>query len=169
MATILFKWFMAFSLLGLSSAHHPIFVSVTQIEQVAADQTLEISCKIFTDDLEQALKQQSKTRIDLLHPADKGLMNTLVNHYIQQHLQIKVDGKSCAMEFIGYEQQEEGIISYFQVNKIVSVKNLAVSNTILYESKPQQMQIIHATANGVRKSSRLNNPDAVANFVFGPL
>lgn len=160
---------MAISLLGLSSAKHPIFVSVTQIEQVAAEQSLEISCKIFTDDLEQALKQQSKMHIDLLHPVDRAKMNAVVNKYIQQHLQINVDGKSCAMEFIGYEQQEEGIISYFQVNKIASVKNLAVTNTILYESKPQQMQIIHATVNGLRKSSRLNNPEVVANFVFGPL
>ena len=42
------------------SAHHPIFVSVTQIDHNATDKTLEISCKIFTDDFEQTLRQQNK-------------------------------------------------------------------------------------------------------------
>ena len=35
---------------------HPIFVSVTEIEHNAKDKTLEISCKIFTDDFEKTLR-----------------------------------------------------------------------------------------------------------------
>ncbi len=166
MASILYKWLIVFSLTGFISTHHPIFVSVTEINQNAANKSLEISCKIFTDDLEQTLRQQNKIRVDLLNPASKQAMNVLVNNYIQKHLQLKVDDKALVLGFVGFEQQEEGIISFFEVKNIAMVKKLDVTNTILYESRPQQMQIIHVMVNGERKSSRLNNPDEKASFQF---
>ena len=168
MASILYKWFIVFSLTGFINTHHPIFVSVTEINHNAANKSLEISCKIFTDDLEQTLRQQNKIRIDLLNPASKQAMNVLVNNYIQKHLQLKADDKAVVLEFLGFEQQEEGIISYFEVKNMATVKKLDVTNTILYESRPQQMQIIHVMVNGERKSSHLDNPDEKASFLFAP-
>lgn len=168
MASILYKWLIVFSLTGFISTHHPIFVSVTEINHNAANKSLEISCKIFTDDLEQTLRQQNKIRINLLNPASKQAMNVLVNNYIQKHLQLKVDDKAVVLEFVGFEQQEEGIISYFEVKNMATVKKLDITNTILYESRPQQMQIIHVMVNGERKSSHLDNPDEKASFLFAP-
>jgi hypothetical protein len=166
MASILYKWLLLFSISTFTAKHHPIFVSVTEINHNAAAKTLEISCKIFTDDFEQILRQQNKTTIDLLNPVVKNQMNPLVNNYIQQHLKISADNKKVALQFLGFEQQEEGIISYYQVDNIAAVKKITVTNTILYDTKPQQMQIIHVMVHGERKSSRLNNPDEVAEFVF---
>jgi hypothetical protein len=68
------------------------------------------------------------------------------------------------MKFIGYEQQEEGITSYFQVDNIAKIKKIQVFNNLLYEFNIQQMGIIHAIVNGNRKSSKLNNPEANALF-----
>ena len=168
MASILYKWLIVFSLTGFISTHHPIFVSVTEINHNATNKSLEISCKIFTDDLEQTLRQQNKIRVDLLNPASKQAMNVMVNNYIQKHLQLKADDKAVVLEFLGFEQQEEGIISYFEVKNMATVKKLDVTNTILYESRPQQMQIIHVMVNGERKSSHLDNPDEKASFQFAP-
>ena len=168
MASILYKWLIVFSLTGFINTHHPIFVSVTEINHNAANKSLEISCKIFTDDLEQTLRQQNKIKVDLLNPASKQAMNVLVNNYIKKHLQLKVDDKAVVLEFVGFEQQEEGIISYFEVKNMATVKKLDVTNTILYESRPQQMQIIHVMVNGERKSSRLNNPEDKVSFLFAP-
>ena len=79
---------------------------------------------------------------------------------------LKADGKTVVLNFIGFEQQEEGIITYFEVKNISQLTKLEVVDTILYDEKPQQLQIIHVTVKGERKSSRLNNPDATASFVF---
>ncbi len=166
MASILYKWLIVFALTSFRNHHHPIFVSVTEIGYNATAQTLEISCKIFTDDFEQTLRKQNNTKVDLLYPAYKQAMNVLVNKYIQNHLQLKLDDKNVAMQFLGFEQQEEGIVSYLQVDNITAVKKIGVTDNILYESRPQQMQIIHVTVNGNRKSSRLNNPDDKVSFEF---
>ena len=114
MASILFKWLLIGGLiLNPAATYHPIFVSVTEIEHNAKDKTLEISCKIFTDDFEKALRSTYKTYVDLLKPKDKNAMNKLVADYVQKHLLIKADGKPVTLQFLGYEQDEEGIESFF--------------------------------------------------------
>ena len=139
---------------------HPLFISVTEIEHNKKEKTVEISCKIFTDDFEKTLRMNTKQKVDLLNPALKSQMEKLVNGYIQKHLIVQIDSRQVAMKFIGYEQQEEGISSYFQIDNIASIKKIQVFNNLLYEFNVQQMGIIHAIVNGNRKSSKLNNPEA---------
>lgn len=143
---------------------HPLFISVTEMEHKQKEKTVEISCKIFTDDFEKTLRMNTKEKVDLLNPALKSQMEKLVNSYIQKHLIIQIDLRQVAMKFLGYEQQEEGITSYFQVDNIASIKKIQVFNNLLYEFNIQQMGIIHAIVNGNRKSSKLNNPEANALF-----
>ena len=143
---------------------HPLFISVTEMEHNQKDKIVEISCKIFTDDFEKTLRMNTKEKVDLLNPALKSQMEKLVNSYIQNHLIVQIDSRKVAMKFLGYEQQEEGITSYFQVDNISSIKKIQVFNNLLYEFNIQQMGIIHAIVNGNRKSSKLANPEANALF-----
>ena len=166
MAAILYKWLLVFGFFSLLNTHHPIFVSVTEIAHNTKENTLEISCKIFTDDLETTLRKKYKTKVDLLDASFKNVMGPMINDYIQKHLSITSNSTKSILQFVGFEQQEEGIITYFEVKNVTKVDKLEIVNNILYETKPQQMGIIHVTAKGIRKSSRLNNPDAKAEFTF---
>ncbi len=166
MALILFKWFWLTLFSGPSVVSHPVFVSVTEIEHNQKEKTLEISCKIFTDDFEKTLRKTTRTKVDLLNPAVKSNMNSLVSAYIKQHLHLQVDGKAVEINFLGYEQKEEGIISFFQADNIASVHNLTISNDILYEYSDQQMGLLQVTVNGTRKNARLGNPEKKTVFSF---
>ena len=168
MVSILFKWLLIGGLVinSPATAKHPIFVSVTEIEHNAKEKTLEISCKIFTDDFEKALHQTYKTYVDLLQPKDKNAMNKLVADYVQKHLLLKVDGKIVALQFIGYEQNEEGIVSFYQVNNIAALKKLDITDNILFEYKKEQISIIHTNVNGNKKSTKLVNPEEKTSFEF---
>lgn len=148
------------------TGYHPIYVSVTEIEYNAGDKNLEISCKIFTDDFETVLRQTYKTHVDLLQPKDKAAMNKQVSDYIQKHLLIRADGKPVPLQFLGYEQDEDGITSYFQHNPLASVKKLEVTDNILFEYKKEQINIIHVLVDGKQKSTKLLNPEARAVFEF---
>ena len=145
---------------------HPIYMSVTEIEHNAKDKTLEISCRIFTNDLETTLRQTNKGFIDLINPKDKAAMNKLVNDYIQKHLSIVVDGKTVALQFLGYEQQEDAINSFYQVNNIASVKKISITDNILYEYKSEQISLLHVTVNGNRKSTKMINPEEKVSLEF---
>lgn len=168
MAGFLFKWLLigGFLLYRPAPVIHPIYVSVTEIEHNAKEKTLEISCKIFTDDFEKVLRQQYNTHIDLLNPKEKAAMEKFVSGYVLKHLVVKADGKAVALQFLGYEQQEEGIVSFYQVNDIAAVKKLEVTDNILFEYKKEQISIIHAKVNGNTKSTKLINPEDKASFEF---
>ena len=175
MVSILFKWLLFISVVNIPCIsnpwagkviNHPIYMSVTEIEHNAKDKTLEISCKIFTDDFEKTLRQTYKTTVDLINPKDKAAANKLVANYVQKHLLLTADGKKVALQFLGYEQQEEGVISYYQVDNITTVKKIDVIDNILYEYKKEQIEIIHVTVDGNRKSTKLNNPEDRCSFEF---
>lgn len=158
MAGIFYKW-LFFSLTSLplfnNTTHHPIFVSVTEIEYNAKEKTLEVSCKIFTDDFEKTLRAAYKTHVDLLDENIKPAMNKLVNDYVQKHLRITVDGKIVALKFVGFEKIDEGIYSYYQADNITAPKKIEVTDNVLLEYNAQQMNLVHLTVGGERKSVKL--------------
>ncbi|MEO6671080.1 MAG: DUF6702 family protein [Ferruginibacter sp.] len=161
MRSIFYKWlFLAgIWLLTSSLVIHPFYLSVTEIEHNAKDKTLEISCKIFTDDFEKALRAAYKTHVDLLNPAQKTAMDLLVSNYVKKHLAINVNGKLQELQYKGYEQIEEGIYSYYQVDNIPTVKSITVTDNILYEYQAQQVSLLHITVGGKRQSNRMVNPE----------
>lgn len=144
---------------------HPFYVSVTQIEENSKENILEISCKIFVDDFEHALRMHYSNKVDLLN-GDKAVMNPLVSDYISKHLSISIDGKTKALQFVGFEKNEEAVECYFQINNPEIKNEVSVLNNILFEYKKEQINIVHVTVRGKRKSSQFINPDARKIFSF---
>ena len=142
MAAILYKWLLVFGFTGLLNTHHPIFVSVTEIAHNTKENTLEISCKIFTDDLETTLRKKYKTKVDLLDASFKNVMGPMINDYIQKHLSITSNSTKSILQFVGFEQQEEGIITYFEVKNVTKVDKLEIVNNILSDSSCEVRYIL---------------------------
>ena len=168
MVTILYKWFfITTAVFSLSSGTvHPIFVSVTEMELNAKEKTLELSCKLFTDDFEKTLRLNYHTQVDLINPKDRIAMDKLVNDYIQKHLKITADGRLLNLKYLGYELIEEGIYAYFESQNIEKLNNVSVFNNLLYEYSKEQMGLVHITVNGNRKSTKLNYPADRATIQF---
>src|ERR1700756_2197224 len=77
----------------LASSFHPYYVSVTDIKYNEQEKTLQISCRTFTDNIEDALRKIYIKPIDILHPKDRKEVDDLLNDYINKHVKIKVNGK----------------------------------------------------------------------------
>ena len=170
-ASSVYKWLIIPVLaLALTSAGHktphPLHVSVVEIEHNAADKTLEISCKIFTDDFETVLAKNYKTKVDLINPPNKAAMDTLVKKYILSHLSIRVNGKPVVLDYLGFENENEAAYGYIQVENITTVSKIEITNSILYDKFDDQVGIMHVKVNGNRKSTKLNYPDKEAMLNF---
>lgn len=145
---------------------HPLHVSVTEINHNAADKTLEISCKLFTDDFEKVLMQNYKTKVDLINPPDRPAMDKLVSDFIQKHLIIKADGKAAQFSYIGFERDNDVVYSYFQVDNITSVKKMEITNHLMHELFTDQINLVHVIVNGKRKSIKLDYPEKETAMSF---
>jgi len=171
MASTFYKWLLIpFLGILMSSAglpgSHPFHVSVVEINHNATDKTLEISCKIFTDDFEKVLAQNYKTKVDLTNPPDKKAMDSLVKKYIFSHLTVSVDGKPGALSYLGFEKDAEAVYSYVQVDNVVSVKKVELMNKLMHDMFTDQVNIVHVIVKGERKSTKLDYPATAAKIEF---
>ena len=146
-----------------TSSHHPVFLSVTNLQYNKQDGKLEMFCKIFTNDFEMVLKQKNK-EVDLLNPKKKKASNNFINDYIQTHLSVSVDGRKMVFSFMGFEQEEDALLIFYQADCNVMPKQIVFENSLLYDYKKVQMNIMHVEVNGTRKSSKLNNPETKVMF-----
>lgn len=121
---------------------------------------------MFTNDFEAALEKVTHAKVDLSDLKNKAATDKLIADYVEKHLLLKVDGRVVALQFVGSEKEEDGTWSYFQVNNITSLKKIDVSNNLLYDSFNQEINIMHASAGGVKKSTRLDYPATAASFEF---
>jgi len=141
-------------------------MSVTEITHNAKTKSIEVSCHIFTEDIEQDFKVRYNGHIDLIHPADKALANKYVADYLKEKLKISIDGKNISLNYLGYEIKEDAVWSYFDCENILSVKKINIFNAILLDRIEQQSNMIHVTANGKRQSTKLDNPKTDVVFTF---
>ncbi|WP_143307890.1 DUF6702 family protein [Chitinophaga vietnamensis] len=162
MGLLLCKWWLTVWL----TAMHPFYASVTEITHNAAKNELEVSCRIFTDDLENTLKAQFKTSFDIAHPANRRQVEDFIATYLSQHLIIKADGKAVSLHLIGYKIEEDAVWSFLQADNIPAPKKVEVRNDVLYAQHASQINMIHVIVGGKRQSIKLDNPkaDAVMNF-----
>jgi len=149
----------------LASFWHPFFVSVIEVNHNKAEQSLETSVRIFTDDFENTLKLRFPgKKIDLYQP--NAATDSLINTYLKEKMQFRVDGKLCKWNYIGSERVEESTWCYFEITQVPTLKQLQISNRLLYEYKKEQINMHHVTVNGQQQSYKLDNPSSEVVFKF---
>ena len=161
MAISLFQWLLT----GLVALVHPFYISVIDIQHNAKEKTVEVSVRIFTEDLETTLKKINN-KADLLHPQDKTTNDILIRNYITSKLQLKIDGKDAPLHYLGHEQQQESTWCYFEILNVPSLKKIDASCSLLYDFETRQENIFHAKVNGTEKSYKLDYPKTNTGFEF---
>ncbi len=146
--------------------YHPLHVSTTEISFNAKEKSLEISCKIFTDDFEDTLAKLYKVKTDLNKPTMHKAMDELIKKYLATHLQYLVNGKTMVATYVGFENEIEATNVYLEIKEVSTFQKLSLNNTILYEMFDDQMNILHVEKTSVRKSVRANYPNSVLSVSF---
>jgi hypothetical protein len=154
-------------LISLFVAEHPFHISVCDIEYDAESKALQISQRIFMDDLEDGLKAFHKLEsVDAYKPKDAAALDKLIDGYLKAKLFIRIDGKNVDFEFLGSELEGDARWSYLEVKGIEGVSEAEISNLVLTESFEDQENIVHMKVNGKLKSHRLSRDEKVVTFKF---
>jgi hypothetical protein len=150
-------------LAGSPEPAHPLYTSVTEIEYNAKEQSVEVTCRLFTDDFENILRKNYNTKVDLFNDGYKNAA-TLIPAYIEKNLALTVNGAAIKLQYIGYERKNEACWCYFEATGLTTPAKMNITSTLLYDFTDKQMNMIHATVNGKRKSTKLNHPESKVNF-----
>lgn len=137
--------------------HHPIHATITTIDYNAKTKSLEVSCKIFADDLEEAVKRETGTQA-FIGAGTKEVknLNALLEQYLAKHLRLQADGKPLQTRtFVGKELEGEAVWCYIEIPNVQGVKRLTVEQTVLTELYDDQTNLVNASIGGVRRSTLL--------------
>ena len=137
---------------------HPLHLTSTELNYNSKTGTFEISCRIFTDDFEEILAKNYKVKADLSAVSKHKEMDQLVNKYMAAHLKLAANGKALQLNYLGFENEKEAVVVYLESAKLNGLKKMETTHTVLYDLFDDQINIIHVTVNGKRKSSKLNYP-----------
>lgn len=145
---------------------HPYYISVVDVKYNAQQKSIQLSTRLFTNDLEDALEKIQHKKMDVLNPKNKAEVDSVLFTYIKQRLHISINKKDQKLNYVGYEREEESIWTYLEIKKITAPKTLSITTKLLYDYLPSQVNIVHAEINGVKKSSKVTNPDSKVDFSF---
>ncbi len=162
MVNILIQWMFA----GMLSMAHPFFMSVIDINHNTKEAALEISVRVFSDDLEKTLQQYSKQKINILSPNDKVIVEKSLLAYMTAHLKLSVNGKPAHFSLVGYEQQLESTWCYFEIEKQAVVNQVDIDCSLLYDYETRQVNIVHVKSKGIQKTYKLDYPKRDISFSF---
>lgn len=146
-------------------AKHPFYLGVTDVKYSQKEKALQGSVKLFTNDLEDALRKLYKVNVDLINGQDKATVTTILQDYLYKHLAFKVNGKPVKYTLIGFEHESEALWMYIEGACPVP-NSVDIENTLLYDQIKTQINIVHCEVNGVSKSYKVTNPEKNITFSY---
>ena len=146
---------------------HPVHISVTEVNYSEKDKTLQLTSRIFIDDLELAISRNAREpELDLLSPGKGRTTDQLVSEYLSRHLKMRVDEKTVKLNYLGHEIEDVAIICYIESEQVKKLKSAEVQNDVIQEVHADQSNLVHVTYKGVLKSARLIQEKSVEKFIF---
>ena len=141
-----------FSAFILLAKIHPFHVSVCEIYHNAETKSLEISMKIFIDDLELAIRESGIVSFELLEVAEKNVDKIPLEYYLKNQFEISVNDKALELDFVGFEFDQDAILCYFEGKRVRKISSIKIKNAIITEVFDDQINLTHVQYNGEMKS-----------------
>lgn len=136
---------------------HKFYVSIYQIQYAEKTKMLQITSRIFVDDLNAVLqkKYQTKTNIGEASESENDLI--LLKKYMAENFSIKVNNQIKVINFLSKELESNVVVCYYNVKSISKIKSIEIQNTALFDLNNEQQNIIQLTISGKKKSILLTN------------
>ena len=83
------------------------------------------------------------------------MLEAVIETYLDEHLQITVNGRKVTPVFLGYEREELALWCYLEVSNVTSIESVTVHSTILTDTFDDQTNIVHVEYQDVIKSMKL--------------
>lgn len=131
---------------------HKYYVSLTQIHHNEKEKSVEITLQVFTDDLELCLNNQFHQNFSIGNNKELAQTNQYILSYLKQKLSIKINGKAYEYQLLGKEIEDDLTFIYLEIKGIKSLKSIAISNQLFFESFAEQQHIIKIKAKGSHKN-----------------
>lgn len=166
MKQIRFLWLFVILILTSAFGAHKFYMSIYQLRFNPDKGRLELTARIFMDDLNECLSKYAKSNTHVGMPSQTADDLLQLQRYMAEQFKMKVNGKPVLLTFVGTEIEETVVICYFRIDGIRQPRQIDVSNTALISCHAEQQNILQAEVSGVKKNIVLKEGETSAHLVF---
>ena len=145
---------------------HKYYVSITQIEFVKEQQSVQIISRIFIDDFESVLRKRYDKSITLDRGDDETEIDGYIKKYLLTKIEISINNKEVIPNFIG-KKYDDGIMHcYLEIENVKSISTFQIKNKVLFDMFEDQKNVIRTNINNKNKTVVLTaqNGKGLLNF-----
>lgn len=148
------KLLLLFLLPLLAFTAHKFYVSVTMVEYSEKEKALQLTSRIFIDDLDKLLSERYGIKAALATKKESSQADFYIDKYLRSKIVFRIDGKPVPYKFLGKEYKDDLVICYIEVPGIElnKVKTLEIQNDLLTDLFEEQQNIVHFKLRGQKKS-----------------
>lgn len=130
---------------GLQPIEHDFHLSKCEIHYSQEDEALQISLRIFIDDLEEAIANVlDEENLKLCTSKEVASADSILIKYLSDTFKISIDDQEADLAYVGKEVSEDllAVWCYFEVPNINPKQNIEVENKILIETFSDQSNLV---------------------------
>lgn len=131
---------------------HAYYVSVSEIYHNSKTLSLEITMKIFIDDLELAIQEDGKPDFVMPEEDSEPGTSSAIAEYLEDKFIIDINGEKASQRFVGYEFEDDAVLCYIEIVNVLSIDEIRVFNSIISEVYETQVNLTHFQYRGQLKS-----------------
>lgn len=124
---------------------HDFHLSKCDIHYSEEDGALQVSLRIFIDDLEEAIaKVLNEDNLKLCTNKEIASADSIMVEYLTNTFRIRVDDSASELQFVGKEVSEDllAVWCYFEIPNISPKENIFIENKILIETFADQSNLV---------------------------
>jgi hypothetical protein len=144
---------------------HKFYVSIYQINYKSEKKQIEITARIFYDDLNTVLEKKFNKKTHIAQAEESEVDVQSMKSYLSSHFSIKVNGKLKPIIYLSKETEANVVICYFKITDVAKIKTLEIENTALLELNSDQQNIIQTNVYNKKQNLLLtsNNVKGLLN------
>jgi len=136
------------------TAAHKFYISVTNVVYSEKDDALQITSRIFIDDLDRLLNERYGIKAKLATPNEAKVANEYIEKYFRTKFVVELNGEPVAYNFLGKSYDNDVVICYLEITNtnFEGLKTLSVQNEILTDLFEEQQNVVHLKWKGQKRS-----------------
>ncbi|MBT6417848.1 MAG: hypothetical protein HOK07_05055 [Candidatus Marinimicrobia bacterium] len=127
---------------------HPFHVSITTFQLNRKSHTIEITMKLFTEDLENVIESKRLPPIKLGSKREYIKTDSLIFDYLSEHLIVSLDNKQVTFQWVGKEIENDITWCYLEIKNMDDFWTANILNTIFIPNFTDQLNISHFQKDG---------------------
>ena len=143
--TILITFFGLLFLTLTSFSVHKFYVALYQVNYAPEKKMLQITTRIFVDDLNNAIGKKYTKKSNLGSENETVEDLNLLKRYFGEKLSFNVNGQVRHMLFLSKEMEGDVLICYFTIKEVKKINSLEIYNSIITEGISEQQNITKNT------------------------